>query len=125
MLGPDIVFSTTGSQTLRIQNREDGFVIDEIVLSSTTYLRKSPGTLKNDTTTLAIVQPTGVIMVPAGANLQAALNGAKPGDTLMLASGARYVGQLRPAAQRRSRLHHDHVGRERAPCRYTACRRLC
>jgi hypothetical protein len=94
VLGPDIVFSTTGTQTLRIQNREDGFVIDEIVLSSTTYLRKSPGTLKNDTTTLTIALTTGVIRVPAGADLQAALNGAKPGDTLMLASGARYVGNF-------------------------------
>ena len=95
VLGPDIVFSTTGTQTLRIQNREDGFVVDEIVLSSTTYLRKSPGALKNDTTTLTISPPpTGLIRVPAGANLQAALNGARPGDTLMLASGARYVGNF-------------------------------
>ena len=33
-----------GTRRLRIQNREDGFVIDQIVLSSATYLRKSPGT---------------------------------------------------------------------------------
>jgi hypothetical protein len=95
VLGPDIVFSTTGTQTLRVQNREDGFFIDEIVLSSTTYFRKSPGALNNDTTMLTIASPaTGLIKVPAGADLQAALNGARPGDTLVLASGARYVGNF-------------------------------
>jgi hypothetical protein len=90
VMGPDIVFSRTGSQRLRIQNREDGFVIDQIVLSSTTYLRKSPGLLKNDPVNV----PSGQIHVPAGADLQAALNGARAGDTLVLASGARYIGNF-------------------------------
>src|SRR4051812_6781958 len=90
VMGPDIVFSYTGSQRVRIQNREDGFVIDQIVLSSTTYLRKSPGLLKNDPVSVT----TGQIHVPAGADLQAALNGARAGDTLVLASGARYIGNF-------------------------------
>jgi hypothetical protein len=94
VIGPDITFSRTGTQTLRIQNREDGFVIDEVVLSSTTYFRTSPGALKNDVRMLATASSSGIIRVPAGANLQTALNGAKPGDTLMLAAGARYVGNI-------------------------------
>jgi len=52
VMGPLIYFSSTGTQTLRIQPREDGLSIDQIVLSPATYLNKSPGTLKNDTTIL-------------------------------------------------------------------------
>ena len=95
VLGPDIVFSRAGTQRLRIQNREDGFVIDQIVLSSGTYLRKSPGLLKNDQTWVPeLLQRSPIIQVPAGADLQAALNGARSGDTLVLKSGARYVANI-------------------------------
>jgi hypothetical protein len=52
VLGPNIVFNTSGTQTIRIQTREDGMFIDQIVLSSSTYLASSPGALKNDTTIL-------------------------------------------------------------------------
>jgi hypothetical protein len=37
-------------QTLRIQPREDGLTIDQIVLSPAQYLNASPGALKDDTT---------------------------------------------------------------------------
>lgn len=43
-------FSTSGRRTLRIQTREDGVEIDQIVLSSASYFSASPGTLINDTT---------------------------------------------------------------------------
>ncbi len=52
LLGPVVYFQTTGPQTLRIQTREDGFTIDQIVLSSYAYLYSSPGSNKNDTTIL-------------------------------------------------------------------------
>lgn len=96
VLGRDVVFAAGGTQVIRIQNREDGFVIDEVVLSSTTYLDTAPGSPKNDTTMLSTIPPpiTTMIRVPAGASLQAALNAARPGDTLLLASGARYVGNI-------------------------------
>ena len=48
VLGPLVYFSASGPQTLRVQTREDGFAIDQIVLSPTTYLSVSPGALKND-----------------------------------------------------------------------------
>jgi hypothetical protein len=51
-MGPVIYFQTTGVQTIRIQTREDGFSIDQIVLSPSTYLNSSPGALKNDNTIL-------------------------------------------------------------------------
>jgi hypothetical protein len=52
VLGPEIYFATTGAQTLRIQVREDGLGIDQVVLSAVAYLDSAPGALKNDTTIL-------------------------------------------------------------------------
>jgi hypothetical protein len=49
MAGP-IYFATNGPHVIRIQQREDGVAFDQIVLSAGTYLTKSPGALKNDTT---------------------------------------------------------------------------
>jgi len=49
VLGPRIYFAS-GTQTIRIQQREDGLAIDQIVLSPGTYLTKPPGPTKNDTT---------------------------------------------------------------------------
>ena len=51
-LGDLIYFETTGPQTLRIQRREDGVSIDQIVLSSSTYMSAAPGLAKNDNTLL-------------------------------------------------------------------------
>jgi hypothetical protein len=52
VFGDDIVFETTGVQTLRIQPREDGLNIDQIVLSPDRYVTAAPGALKNDGTIL-------------------------------------------------------------------------
>lgn len=48
-----VTFATSGTQRLRLQVREDGLVIDQIVLSAVRYLSAAPGTTKNDTTILA------------------------------------------------------------------------
>ncbi len=42
VLGPLVYFSTTGTQRLRIQTREDGLSIDQIILSPVTYLSSAP-----------------------------------------------------------------------------------
>jgi hypothetical protein len=52
VMGPTIAFAASGPQTLRIQVREDGLSIDQIVLSPGTYLSTAPGALKNDLTIL-------------------------------------------------------------------------
>ena len=52
VLGPLVYFSTTGPQKIRIQYREDGIGIDQIVLSPSTYLSSAPGGVKNDATIL-------------------------------------------------------------------------
>jgi hypothetical protein len=45
-------FTRGGWQTLRIQTREDGVRVDQIVLSAEKYRTTRPGTVKNDTTIL-------------------------------------------------------------------------
>lgn len=52
VLGPEIYFATTGPQRLRIQPREDGLSIDQIVLSPGRYLTTPPGAARNDSTIL-------------------------------------------------------------------------
>jgi len=50
--GTNITFSTAGVKTIRVQTREDGAYIDQIVLSPRTYLTSAPGPLRNDNTIL-------------------------------------------------------------------------
>jgi hypothetical protein len=51
-LGPLVYFATSGTHTLRIQPREDGLSLDQIVLSPKVYLTQPPGDVQNDTTRL-------------------------------------------------------------------------
>jgi hypothetical protein len=46
----DIWFQNSGPHTIRVQIREDGAEIDQIVLSPTTYATSAPGPVSNDTT---------------------------------------------------------------------------
>ncbi|HEX6972861.1 MAG TPA: PQQ-dependent sugar dehydrogenase [Vicinamibacterales bacterium] len=50
VLGPTIRFATSGPQTIRIQTREDGLSIDQVILSSSRYLNSAPGAPRNDST---------------------------------------------------------------------------
>jgi hypothetical protein len=52
VLGPLVYFASSGTHTIRIQVREDGLSIDQIVLSPGTWLSTPPGAAKNDTTIL-------------------------------------------------------------------------
>jgi hypothetical protein len=56
-VGPHIYFATSGPQTLRIQQREDGMIIDQIVLSPDAYLNASPGQRRDDVVILSEQQP--------------------------------------------------------------------
>jgi hypothetical protein len=48
--GAPVYFSTAGVHKLRIQQREDGIMFDQIVISSNAYADRSPGLAKVDTT---------------------------------------------------------------------------
>ncbi len=61
VLGALIYFNTSGVQTMRVQTREDGLSIDQIVLSPTTYINNSPGALQADT---LLLQKSGSVVVP-------------------------------------------------------------
>ena len=51
-----VTFATTGTQTIRIQTREDGVRLDQVVISPSRYLSTAPGAAKDDQT---IVRPDG------------------------------------------------------------------
>ena len=63
VLGPEVIFAASGTQRLRIQTREDGFTIDQIVLSPQRYLTSSPGALKNDTTIVPVPDGTPTVTI--------------------------------------------------------------
>ena len=52
-LGPNIYFPADGTHTIRVQQREDGAIVDQIVLSPDTYVQTPPGARLDDTTILA------------------------------------------------------------------------
>jgi endonuclease/exonuclease/phosphatase family metal-dependent hydrolase len=52
--GSLIYFASTGTQKIRVQNREDGLSIDQIVLSPVMYRSAAPGKNKNDGTILDV-----------------------------------------------------------------------
>lgn len=52
-LAEPVTFATSGLQKLRIQQREDGVAIDQIVISAQTYLSARPGSTKGDATLIS------------------------------------------------------------------------
>jgi endonuclease/exonuclease/phosphatase family metal-dependent hydrolase len=62
-LGPEIYFASTGTQTIRVQTREDGLAVDRILLSPSTFLTTRPtdsgGTTSPSSSTTAAVKPDG------------------------------------------------------------------
>jgi hypothetical protein len=48
--GTTVTFADSGTHTVRIQVREDGVMLDQIVLSPDTYLTTAPGSVTNDST---------------------------------------------------------------------------
>ena len=50
--GEPIYFASSGTQRMRIQRREDGISIDQVVLSASRYLSSAPGRTQGDTTIL-------------------------------------------------------------------------
>jgi hypothetical protein len=56
VLGPVIYFAKSGPQTIRVQGREDGIFVDQIVLSAAKYLTTAPGAVRADATILPKTQ---------------------------------------------------------------------
>jgi phosphatidylinositol-3-phosphatase len=91
VFGPLIRFATSGAHTLRIQVREDGLSIDQIVLSSSTYLNTSPGTLKNDATILPKSSGGGGTAPAPTVTTISPNSGPTAGGTVVTISGTGFV----------------------------------
>ncbi|HET6854716.1 MAG TPA: IPT/TIG domain-containing protein, partial [Pyrinomonadaceae bacterium] len=91
VFGPQIFFQSTGTHTIRIQGREDGVSIDQIVLSPGTYLNNSPGALKNDNTVLP-ASSGGPVTQPAPAVSSVSPNsGSTSGGTSVTITGSNFA----------------------------------
>ena len=55
--GPNFFFASGGVKTLRVQQREDGPIIDQIVISPDAYLSAAPGARRDDAVILPAQQP--------------------------------------------------------------------
>jgi hypothetical protein len=53
-LGAPVYFNTDGEQTIRIQQREDGVRIDQIVISADSYFDAAPGLVEGDKTIVPV-----------------------------------------------------------------------
>jgi hypothetical protein len=53
VMGTHLYFEKTGLQTIRVQQREDGLSLDQIVISPVRNLLAAPGLGKNDATVVA------------------------------------------------------------------------
>ena len=65
MVDGPIYFNSDGVQRIRIQQREDGVRIDQIVISADTFSAASPGALKQDSTIVPVfdAEATGAVPV--------------------------------------------------------------
>jgi hypothetical protein len=83
---PVVKFASTGTHTLRVQTREDGVQIDQIVLSPTAYFYAAPGTASNDTTivpkgTTSTASTAPEIVLYASETVRGSGNWVLKGDT--------------------------------------------
>jgi endonuclease/exonuclease/phosphatase family metal-dependent hydrolase len=63
--GSLIYFAAAGTSKIRVQNREDGISIDQIVLSPVLYRSAAPGDRKNDDTILDVATAQPLATAPA------------------------------------------------------------
>jgi PKD repeat protein len=85
-LGASISFATSGVHTLRMQQREDGASVDQIVLSGGTYFTSAPGPRDRDATILPSTAPSTVTVRTASVGTSA-IHGAWQRMTDATASG--------------------------------------
>jgi endonuclease/exonuclease/phosphatase family metal-dependent hydrolase len=79
---PTVEFPTAGTKRIRVQIREDGVEIDQIVLSPANYLALAPGGERNDTTLLtsSVGTTSGTTLAAApGEIVETAVNTATKG----------------------------------------------
>ncbi|MEO8075003.1 MAG: Ig-like domain-containing protein, partial [Acidobacteriota bacterium] len=70
--GPLVYFAVSGTQTIRIQPREDGISLDQIVLSPEVFLTNAPGVAKQDAMILPMTVAGPGTSVPTSSPLPTA-----------------------------------------------------
>jgi hypothetical protein len=75
-LGANVYFAATGTHTIRVQQREDGAVIDQIVISPDSFLTSPPGWRLDDLTILQAGATPPPANQPPSVTLTAPANGA-------------------------------------------------
>jgi uncharacterized repeat protein (TIGR03803 family) len=83
-------FPGGGLQRMRIQTREDGVSIDQVVLSAARYLTARPGAARNDAT-IHLPSGRGPALDPL-VHLRCQTTGCSPGTTLIQASDGWFYG---------------------------------
>jgi hypothetical protein len=79
----EVRFQNSGTHTIRIQTREDGVDVDQIVISPATYLTAAPGPVSNDNT--IVPKPGGSTpQAPAAPSSPTPANGATTATSLTL-----------------------------------------
>jgi len=90
--GTPVMFATSGWQTIRIQQREDGIAFDQIVLSSSQWANTAPGANKNDATILrqsyALPSPSGDIPPTVSITNPSAGSTFAPGSDITITASA-------------------------------------
>ena len=73
VLGPTVRFATSGTQRMRVQTREDGLSVDQIVLSASQYLTARPAGTSSGTTSAAGAPPAAseIVLKPSAAPVRA------------------------------------------------------
>ena len=61
----EITLATGGNHTVRVQVREDGVHVDQIVLTPVSAAMASPGALKNDATIIPMPAPSNIVLYAA------------------------------------------------------------
>lgn len=93
----DLTWTATlnaGVQVLTLAFDAGGFNVAALTVSPVTAVSPAPTpTLTQAQTPARIVTGTSIV-VPAGGDLQAAIDAAQPGDTILLAPGATYAGNF-------------------------------
>jgi hypothetical protein len=60
-LAAPVYFATSGLQTIRVQQREDGLMWDQLVVSAGKYLSTRPGLTRSDNTVIAAPGGSGIV----------------------------------------------------------------
>ena len=84
-LGSHVFFAASGTHTIRVQQREDGAVIDQIVISPDTFLTSAPGWRLDDLTILQASTAPPPASLPPPTNLPPTVSLTAP------ASGSTFV----------------------------------